>query len=130
MVHDEEKQSVVDIERGQKGEAVLREIEDALGDGDFGDALKAGEVVTVNNLNDIIKCETGAPAHIDENNITEDGAELIEGDMLKPQDESSASSLLEAIKQGSRWAGELWPKGEVAYCFKPGTHDDAVEAFE
>jgi len=127
-VHDEEIKAAADIESGVTGVKVLREIEDALGNANLSSALKAGHVITVNDMDDIVECETGKPSHLEQNNETESGLALVQGDMIIPDDDSEASSFLEHVWQGTRWAGRLWKYNKVYYCFRRNTHTEAKKS--
>lgn len=128
---DGERKAVADIERGLVGNDSLRNIEDSLGHMDLNRALKAGNVITMNEMNDIVECESGVESHLDENNQTNGGQSLVEGDMLQPDDKLEASSFLEWIWSGRKWAGTLWPTDtDIRYCFRPGTDNTARNIFE
>jgi len=112
-----------DIKNGITGALVLDEVEEVVSTQGFLQTMSAGhshEVITASDTNILLECEEGKKAPLEENTATNDGLNIVQGDMLEPPEDGN--SLLEfqsAINNGSRWAGNLWSRGVVSWCFSP-----------
>jgi len=120
-----EEAAAKDILHGVQSAKVLHEIEDVVSHSTLDEALKLGEVITEDDMNQLVTCELGetTPVHLEEDD------EALEGDMLSADDEGRRR-LQERILAGKRWAGSLWKEGDIKYCFVNGVNPAAKEAFQ
>lgn len=118
---------------GSKGERELFEAYSVLDQTDLRDAMKVGEVWTLDDQDELIKCETGQSVRIEEGSQTQQGARLLQGDMLVPANGRSLLQIEALIAEGARWNRETtWPTAVtmIAYCFLPTMHRKGKQAFE
>lgn len=124
-------------DKGTTGSQTLLEAFAVLDQLDLRDSMQTGEVWTLGNQDTLIECETNRSIRLEEEHQTDDGAELLQGDMLVPEDLGSFLqvdpdlSLLQTktlIAEGARWGGKLW-SSQVFYCFHPNIEEHAKNAF-
>lgn len=96
---------------------------------DLRDTMLTGEVWTLDDQDMLIACETGKSIRLEEENRTDHGKELTQGDMLMPLDMSSFLQTKALIAEGARWGSETWPHAEIHYCFHPKLDERAKAAF-
>eukprot|EP00933_Yihiella_yeosuensis_P039300 TRINITY_DN3327_c3_g2_i1.p1 TRINITY_DN3327_c3_g2~~TRINITY_DN3327_c3_g2_i1.p1 ORF type:complete len:404 (-),score=53.87 TRINITY_DN3327_c3_g2_i1:122-1333(-) len=116
-----------DILSGERSSKVLDEIEDVISRSDFERQLEVGEVITSDDLDHLVECETGASSvRLEETTpasaSVEDDEDIIEGDILVHKGYNTGDSLMQLnssqdADESHKWAGTLWPDGRIPYCF-------------
>lgn len=125
-------------DKDKRGQRQLFEAFALLDQSDLRDAMQTGEIWTLSDQDMLVECETGQFVRLEEEDHTDSGAELFQGDMLVPAEAVSASaqvktdlSLLQTetlVAEGSRWAGNLWGTS-IFFCFEPTLDERAKKAF-
>eukprot|EP00933_Yihiella_yeosuensis_P053618 TRINITY_DN51895_c0_g1_i1.p1 TRINITY_DN51895_c0_g1~~TRINITY_DN51895_c0_g1_i1.p1 ORF type:complete len:408 (+),score=59.17 TRINITY_DN51895_c0_g1_i1:107-1330(+) len=133
-----ESKEEADILSGEKDSKVLDEILDVISRQDLERELTVGEVVTTNDLNHLVECETNqSSVRLEEMSAKdaqlEEDEDILEGDILVPKGTGAESFVQMNSSDDSRgtleWAGRLWSGGDVPYCFHSAVNRFEKDAF-
>mmetsp|Transcript_64305 Transcript_64305/g.207164 ORF Transcript_64305/g.207164 Transcript_64305/m.207164 type:complete len:534 (+) Transcript_64305:89-1690(+) len=120
-----------DIASHKTGPGMLHQIESVLNHHSLKDALATGEVLTSADMDNIAECELGGKMeHMEEHETAENGDPMVEGDMAVHGGDAHGRRLLDCMLTDGTWAGDLWPQGEVKYCFQPNARQAVKDSMK